>query len=75
MARYILSLQILFFGLASHTAFAAGVCDAVLNPLVFNTGSTSKTLAFASNFKDQFCRQKWTTSADLQNRSTYLGFD
>jgi hypothetical protein len=68
-----LALVIALFSISAGRVYA-GPCDAVLNPEVFNAGSTSATIHFASNFKHEFCQTKWTSSIDLHNRATNVGY-
>jgi len=73
---YILKAIVPAFGIVScHLCYAQGFCDAVLKPEVFNIGSTSSTLTFASHFKDVFCRTRWQSESDLEQRSTDAGFN
>ena len=71
-ARYI--VLVLSTLILSTPCLAQGFCDTVLRPEVFNVGTTATTLQFASHFKDVFCRTRWTSQSDLEQRSTDAGF-
>jgi hypothetical protein len=75
--NYILAVILPFFGIifTCHSGYTQAFCDAVLKPEVFNVGSTSNTLTFASHFKDVFCRKRWQSELDLQQRSKDAGFN
>jgi len=71
-----MSPLLIFVGAITSTSstFGQSFCDSVLKPDVFNVGTTSSTINFASHFKDVFCRTRWMSSTDLHQRSTDAGF-
>lgn len=76
--RYLSSLIVALFATFSTSAMSAEtseLCNAVLQPGVFNVGETSTAESFASSFHDVMCRTKWSSRSDLENRASSWGLD